>query len=468
MTLVSQRYDTENGFDAISVNDSLKSRTKNPQTFCAKAIDYSWSFSDKTQKDTSYITHSYYTYPAKFIPQLALRLIETYSKPLDLVLDPFMGSGTTMVEALVHNRRCVGTDINEIAYLVAKVKTTPLNINTLKKEFSALSLILSSEDENSLFMPNNQQSIREKKLQKMQNLLPKNERIDYWFKPKQKGELSVILACILDIADKDMQDFFLVGFAQILKTCSIWLQKSIKPTRDLRKKEVDCYAMFLAQARKMIKKHEQYNQMLSKNMLENTEKYLNLYCADSRHLPLGDNEANLIVTSPPYVTSYEYADLHQLPSLWLGFLENLSEFRKKFIGSSFKECENPLINTDLQSKIAQNIISQLKGKKAQEVQNYYADMLESFIEMYRVLKVGAKACIVIGNTEFRGVDILNAEVFCEQMQNIGFRICDIVHREIPSKMLPSTRDSKTGRFAKTKDTDKLVYPTEYIFIMEKQ
>lgn len=141
---------------------------------------------------------------------------------------------------------------------------------------------------------------------------------------------------------------------------------------------------------------------------------------------------------------------------------------KKFIGSSFKERENTFVDTDLQSKIAQNIISQLKGKKAQEVQNYYADMLESFIEMYRVLKVGAKACIVIGDTKFKGVDILNAEVFCEQMQNIGFRICDIIHREIPSKMLPSTRDSKTGRFAKTQNTDKLAYPTEYILIMEKQ
>ena len=88
--------------------------------------------------------------------------------------------------------------------------------------------------------------------------------------------------------------------------------------------------------------------------------------------------------------------------------------------------------------------------------------------MHRVLKPKGKACIVIGNTQFKGVDILNAEVFCEQMQNIGFKIHDIIHREIPSKMLPSTRDAKSGRFAKTQNTDKLVYPTEYILIMEKR
>lgn len=74
---------------------------------------------------------------------------------------------------------------------------------------------------------------------------------------------------------------------------------------------------------------------------------------------------------------------------------------------------------------------------------------------------------MIGNTKFQGVDILNAEVFAEQMQNLGFKISDIIHREIPSKMLPSTRDSKTGRFARSDTKDLLVYPTEYILVMEK-
>ena len=145
-------------------------------------------------------------------------------------------------------------------------------------------------------------------------------------------------------------------------------------------------------------------------------------------------------------------------------MRNLSEFRQKFIGSSFTQKSN----LPLQSLIAEQIINQLKGKKADEVRNYYADMFQSFTQMHRVLKPKGKACIVIGNTQFKGVDILNAEVFCEQMQNIGFKIHDIIHREIPSKMLPSTRDAKSGRFAKTQNTDKLVYPTEYILIMEKK
>ena len=94
-------------------------------------------------------------------------------------------------------------------------------------------------------------------------------------------------------------------------------------------------------------------------------------------------------------------------------------------------------------------------------------MLETFYEMHRVLKLHGKTCIVIGNTKFDGVDILNAEVFLEQMKTIGFEPYKIIHREIPSKMLPSTRDAKTGRFTKASKADSVVYPTEYILVMEK-
>ena len=95
-------------------------------------------------------------------------------------------------------------------------------------------------------------------------------------------------------------------------------------------------------------------------------------------------------------------------------------------------------------------------------------MLETFEETKRVLKRGGRACIVIGNTEFQGVKIDNAEVFQQQFENIGFKTHDIIKREIPSKMLPSTRDTKTGQFVKITDKNlKMAYPTEYILIMEK-
>ncbi|HNZ66225.1 MAG TPA: DNA methyltransferase [Planctomycetota bacterium] len=417
-------------------------------------IDYSYSFTDKTTKDTSYITHGYYTYPAKFIPQLAERLIKENSKEGDIVIDPFMGSGTTVVESIVNNRIGIGTDINEIAFLLSKVKTTPIKNSDLLTEYAKFEQDLPYKLDGSF----------DYFLNKAQRYIPENERIDYWFLPEQKDKLSVIFAQILEIQNKNVQDFYLIAFAQILKSCSIWLQKSIKPTRDKKKKVYDPLALFLQQSKKMIKKHYEFDKLLNKNVKENIDLYRNVSCGDSRNLNCETEKANLIVTSPPYVTSYEYADLHQLPSLWFGYLNDLPEFRQKFIGSAYKNREN----IDLKSNLANEIVSKLKNKKQIEVENYFADMLETFKEMKRVLKRGGRACVVIGNTEFKGVQIKNAEVFQEQFHNIGFKTHDVIKREIPSKMLPSTRNPKTGRFGKISDKNiKLAYPTEYILITEK-
>ncbi|MCA3458860.1 MAG: site-specific DNA-methyltransferase [Rhodobacter sp.] len=71
-------------------------------------------------------THKFYRYPARFSPKFVRAVIEAFTAPGDLVLDPFIGGGTTAVEALRAGRRCIGTDINELALFVSKVKTTTL------------------------------------------------------------------------------------------------------------------------------------------------------------------------------------------------------------------------------------------------------------------------------------------------------------------------------------------------------
>ncbi len=76
-----------------------------------------------------------------------------------------------------------------------------------------------------------------------------------------------------------------------------------------------------------------------------------VYCADARKIPAKSNSVILIVTSPPYVTSYEYADLHQLTALWFEYTKSLSDFRQRFIGTSHNEIKEIVLNSD----IAENI-----------------------------------------------------------------------------------------------------------------
>ncbi len=72
-------------------------------------------------------THQFYRYPGRFSPTFARSAIATFSKPGDTVLDPFMGGGTSAIEAVLLGRRYVGTDVNPLSVFVSRVKTTPLS-----------------------------------------------------------------------------------------------------------------------------------------------------------------------------------------------------------------------------------------------------------------------------------------------------------------------------------------------------
>jgi hypothetical protein len=95
-------------------------------------------------------------------------------------------------------------------------------------------------------------------------------------------------------------------------------------------------------------------------------------------------------------------------------------------------------------------------------------MYACFTEWRRVMRSGGYACIVIGNTCLNGVEVQNAQVFAEQLATLGFALTRVILREIPSKILPRTRDKQTGKFAKTHSADYLAYPTEYILVFHRR
>jgi hypothetical protein len=72
------------------------------------------------------LTHTFYRYPARFSPEFARSAIQEFSQPGDVIFDPFMGSGTTLVEAMVAGRHSIGSDISSLAHFITKVKTTLL------------------------------------------------------------------------------------------------------------------------------------------------------------------------------------------------------------------------------------------------------------------------------------------------------------------------------------------------------
>ena len=421
-------------------------------------LDNSWSFEELTPSQTSYITHSYHRYPAKFIPQLAARVILENSLPGDLVCDPFMGSATTLVEAIVHDRKAYGTDINPVAALIARAKTTPIAPVLLKKEveeiLSDLYLIIETDHKQRRLIDYQGKPFEIKTLD--------HQRIDYWFPEKQKHHLAIILSRISAVKDQKIRDFLLCGFSNVLKLCSRWLMKSVKPTIDKDKMIADAYKTFSTQVRRMVRKNEEFFMLVGQKQLECVVDNV-----DAHRMNLKNNSVTLIVTSPPYVTSYEYADLHQLSALWLEYARNLPEFRKGFIGSIQKENGPRKLYSSLGKDTVEKL-HEINRREANGVAQYFYEMQQCFEEMYRVLKQGGRAAIVVGDTDLRKVKIQNASVFIETMEAIGFKKHGVILRPIPGKILPLTRDEKTGKFTSKRSTDRLAYPTEHIIIMERR
>ncbi len=133
----------------------LPEHLKNSQSPFYVIVNNDWDF---VNANTKKFTHGLHPYPARMVPQIAYRLIKRYSKPYDIVLDPFCGSGTVLTEARVMKsdgnnerqlpRNAIGNEINPLALLLSKVKSEVYDV--LKLDKSVSSLLVKIEDAFSL------------------------------------------------------------------------------------------------------------------------------------------------------------------------------------------------------------------------------------------------------------------------------------------------------------------------------
>ena len=408
----------------------------------------SWSFDNLTQKDTNYLTHCYHRYPAKFIPQLARRLILENSRNGDIICDPFYGSGSTILESILQNRIALGTDVNPIAHMITMAKTTPLDPSKVSKtKLSLHSKIKNSSREENYDIPT---------------------ELSKWFDQETYNVLNHLLLQIKLIKPRKLQIFFLCAFSHILKTSSYWNNGSVKPHKDKTKflnRVNDPLSRYFAQVDKMELRNKQLIDALSPKILENLDFYRRAFVGDLQNLPTND-KSSLIVTSPPYVISYEYRDIH---SLSLSFLEDFFTdipSKKHFIGSSHRKSNDNNLYSYTGGLIADSLLSSSKSL-SKTVHSYFIDMQNFFHKSYNLLKNNGKMAVVIGNTALRGVDISNTQVFDEILATIGFTEDKIIKRKIPFKCLPTTRDPKTGRFVSSNSNHNKSYSHEYIMIYSK-
>jgi DNA modification methylase len=477
-------FDTPDSTVPLEMCPSLDGRTLSyPAIPTFDVMENDWSFADLPRKETLWGPHGYHRYPAKFIPQLVRRIIEIYSTPGSFVGDPFLGSGTTGVEALRAGRRFWGSDINPVALLISQAKCTPIEPHILTEGWEQLHLRLDriphigsrklTEDEKA--------AIAAIDIARASG----EERLAYWFPVAHRQSLSCLLEVINESTTGEIRTFFLCAFSNILRRCSIWLSGSTKPQKDLQKKLGDPTEEFRKQVRNMLRRNNLYwsDVTVVENRVAPAFQQCQLVLEDTRRLSLPDGALDLLVTSPPYATCYEYIELHQLTQLWLGAVGILPGIDLHHVCIGSKNVSNRLHETELLqstgSKAADKALYQLVelgiGSIAQTVtqevralRHYFRDMQAAVCEFARITAPGKYLVIVIGDSCKRGVTIPTSTALVEIATALGFTLEWTIVRKVPVRVLVSKRDKKTGRFSSTAQSDTQVYPEESILVFTRR
>lgn len=396
----------------------------------------SWDFK---KADTKEYTHNIHTYPAMMIPQIARRLISLYGKNAKTLLDCFCGSGTSLVEAsLVSNiKEAYGFDLNPLAVLISKVKTTPINPELLKKE---LPKILSSTEYKK----------------------PKFKNIRFWFKLKVIKSLSILKTAINQIRDNNIKDFFLVVFSETVRRVSNTRNSEFKLYRmdeeKLKNYNPNVFGEFEKIANKNIKGMQEYLKIRT-----NLKPEIKLF-SSMNELPIKENSLDLIVTSPPYGdsrTTVAYGQFSRLALQWLDY-ENIIDLDNKLLGGKASKELEVKINSPTLKEIIKKI-AEKDEKRAREVLSFYEDFDKVVIQLNRVMAKKGYVCFVVGNRTVKGINIPTDKIMSEMFMAQGnYKYITTYERTIPNKRMPKI-NSPTNVKGETSTT----MCNEYIFVLQK-
>lgn len=417
----------------------------------AKAMDYDsdaipidpfWNIGEERERKM----HRIHAYPAKFpafITTKALQYAKRHGISTRLIADIFCGCGTVAYEAKRSNISFWGCDINPVATLIAKAKSNNYQSWKLLDYFGRI-----------------ERSFRNSKLVG-EPYSRANERIKYWFELSSYRQLWRLRNSIDETIEQGSKyhTFFRVAFSNILKPSSRWLTKSIKPQIDPRKSPIDVFESFRKQCHYAIQASSESDAESSASIRIETADFLSPY--------LTRPKVDMIITSPPYVTSYEYADLHQLSILWLEPENDYRHLRHGSIGSLYHDSD---FETDVEvlNKNGKPIVDNLKAvdkSKARSVAKYFVDMQAVAKKTHSMLSEHGLALFVIGNTEYSGVKIDNCHHLVESMFDAGFSNVRMTKRKITKKILTPYRD-RYGRFT-SDNRGRKVYSEEFIVVGRK-
>jgi len=336
---------------------------------------------------TGYLSHNFHPYPAKFIPQIPRALIEHLSKKGETVLDPFCGSGTTLVEAILCERNAIGVDVNPLAALISRAKTAQLGeaeVEVLEAAVREASRLVE------------RRYIRGSKVlaERARYLLPKYHNFDYWFDRHVAEELALIKSVIIGLRPP-MNDILLGALSSII----VGVSHQDGETRYARVERRIARGETLRRFVEKMKRVVPDLQALARR----SHGKARVFCEDAQALKsVAKGSVDLAVFSPPYPNAFDYHLYHRHRMFWL----DMDPIRAKEV----------------------EIGAHLKYEPDES--NFRDQMFRAFVELRRVLRQGRFMCCVIGDSLVRGRLIDNAKLLSSVGQDAGFRLMEHLKREI--------------------------------------
>jgi DNA modification methylase len=388
---------------------------------------------------TSYLTHSIYYYPAKFIPQVVRYCIDNYTKQNDWVIDPFAGSGTVALEANLTKRNAILLDIN---YLLNHIIPIKIPQDKTKLENSILNEKLGQVFDNET------------------KFTPAWSNLEYWY-PSEILELLKKYWAGQKKLENDLYSMIIQSaLVKVSKQFSYAEHKTPKLFKskfknqfitDLLAKDWKTELIFTIR-NLSIETLKNINQYCQKT-INNTNEVKYFGGVDSANYKLEDNiEIDCIITSPPYLQAQEYIRTFKLDLYWLGY----TEAQVKGISNleiPYRKADK-LIETETLNKIRE----QLKIKKLTDVLNsYFCYTIKALENATMNLKKGGLACIFVGNPKVDGIEVETWRIINEYFAEKGFQFRAIYEDRIKTRQLFGSRNNKNPEGMKS----------EYLLVIEK-
>jgi SAM-dependent methyltransferase len=381
-------------------------------------------------------THYLFRFPAKFHPPTVRCLLDRYSEPGQIVLDPFCGSGTLLVEALLAGRSAIGVDVDPVAVFISRVKATPLDPRELESAFKSLRADLqklrrSQRDYDRLI----HSDLSSSSINRLRRSLaiPNIPRIDHWFRTYVVLDLAKLRNAIYRASiTPRVRRFFLACFASIIRAASnadpipvsgLEVTAHMKK-RDLKGRRIDPFELFERRFERELRgMRELWEQVNGGNVRIQRGDATEL----SRQLRAAS--VDVVITSPPYNTAVDYYRRHTLEMYWLDMVHSHEErlqLAPKYLGRFQIRQSDPKLQYKTESNYVKRLLAHAGAvSRAQEraVTHYCASMHASLRHIARALKANGRAIFVVGNSKWNGRRVRATKLLME-LSSEQFDVCD--------------------------------------------